>query len=84
MLTKEETAMIELTEEQRQAVAMTGGMPLTIVDPTTKETYFLIRSEAFERLRGVFDEDDARLMSPLLAELDPEDWEDASVYADNP
>lgn len=27
-----------------------------------------------------FQEDDARLMAPLLAELDPEDWEDADVY----
>lgn len=71
--------MIELTEDQRQAIAADEESPPTVLDPETKTTYVLIRKEVFERLKGVLD-DDVRLMSPLLADLDAEDWEDASVY----
>lgn len=74
--------MIELTEEQRRAISTAPESPPTVVDPDTKAVYVLIRREAFERLKSVLDEDDARLMAPLLADLDPEDWEDASRYAE--
>ena len=36
------------------------------------------------QLKGIVDEDDARLMAPLLADLDPEDWEDVSVFEGKP
>ena len=32
----------------------------------------------------VLDEDDARRMAPLLAALDPEDWQDAAAYEGKP
>ena len=40
--------MIELTEEQRQELKQTE--PIAI-DPKTKETYILLRKEAYERLK---------------------------------
>lgn len=43
--------MIELTEQQRQALAEQGGKPLEVVDPATRETYVLVRKEAFETMR---------------------------------
>ena len=69
--------MIELTKEQRCRLAS----PFTVViDPETQETYILVRSNVYERLKHILDEDDARLMEPALANLDPEDWEDVSAY----
>jgi hypothetical protein len=32
----------------------------------------------------LLEEDEVRLMEPLLAELDPEDWEDAAHYENQP
>jgi hypothetical protein len=74
--------MIELTEEQRQAIA--EEQPPTILDPTTRTSYVLLRREVYERLKNILDEDDSRLMAPLIANLDPEDWEDASAYESIP
>jgi hypothetical protein len=79
---KREGTMIELTEIQRQALAEADSPP-EIVDPTTQEKYVLIRRDLYERLKSLLEED-VRLMEPLLAELDPEDWEDASAYEGKP
>jgi hypothetical protein len=69
--------MIERTELQRQQL----GSPEPIaVDPQTRQEYVLVRREIYQRLRALLADDDARLMAPLLAEVDPEDWEDASNY----
>ena len=76
--------MIELTEEQRQAIAAAQESPPTVTDPLTKTDYVLIRREVYQRLKGNLNEDDARRMAPLLADLDPEDWEDASAYEGKP
>ena len=72
--------MVELTEELRQAIATAEDTPVTLIDPRTKATYVLVRKEIYERLSGILDEDDARRFAPFLADLDPEDWEDASAY----
>jgi hypothetical protein len=77
-----ETSMIELTAEQRQELE--GPEPARARDPHTNKTYVLVRADLYERLRGLLDADDARLLEPLLAELDPEDWVDASVYEGKP
>jgi hypothetical protein len=42
--------MIELSAEQRQAVAK--GEPVQIVDPETHDAYVLVRAELFARLSG--------------------------------
>jgi hypothetical protein len=72
--------MIELTEEQCHELS--GSEP-TAVDPRTHAQYILVPKDVYEKIKGLLD-DDARLMYPLLANLDPEDWEDASVYEDAP
>lgn len=73
--------MIELTEQQCQEL---NGSDSLAVNPRTNEKYVLVRKELYDRLRGIPDEDDARLMAPLLAEIDAEDWEDVSVYEGTP
>lgn len=41
--------MIELTEQQAQAIASAPGPPL-VVDPNTKTPYVLLRQDVYERL----------------------------------
>lgn len=76
--------MIELTQGQCEQLVASTESPLTVIDPETKAAYVLVPQELYERLRGIVEDDDARLMAPLLADLDPEDWEDASVYEEKP
>jgi hypothetical protein len=81
---KENIMRIELTEQQRQALAQAGEAPLRIVDPATNTTYYLVRAELYTRMQTLLQEDDVRLMEPLLADLAPEDWEDATSYGQSP
>lgn len=76
--------MIELTDAQRQAIANSEDSPPAVIDTITNTAYVLLRRDVYERLQDVLDEDDARQLAPLLADLDPEDWEDASAYEGNP
>jgi hypothetical protein len=75
--------VIELTHEQREAL-LSGSEPAHAIDPATNTEYVLLRRDVYDRLKRMLDEDDARLFEPLLAELDPEDWEDASAYPEAP
>jgi hypothetical protein len=43
--------MIELSEQQRQAVREQPDQPLEVIDPVTQETFVLIRREVYERLK---------------------------------
>lgn len=45
-----DTAMIELTEQQAQALAATRETPPVVVDPTSKTCYVLLRQEVYEQL----------------------------------
>ena len=42
--------MIELSREQRQAMAQ--GEPVQIIDPLTHDAYVLVRAEVYARLAG--------------------------------
>ena len=70
--------MFELTEEQRHELAEAEP---TAVDPFTHEEYVLVRKSEYEKIKGFLD-DDTRLMYPMLADFDPEDWEEAANYED--
>jgi hypothetical protein len=70
--------MIELTEAQRESIHTAGQLPAKVIDPQTRATYVLLPTGVYKRLLGMLD-DDLRLLEPLLASLDPEDWEDASA-----
>jgi hypothetical protein len=76
---RKETAMnIELTREQLQ------GTPVRVTDPETSHEYVLVRADVYDRIKRLFDEDDARLLYHGIADLDAEDWEDAAVYEEMP
>jgi hypothetical protein len=73
--------MIELSEEQRRELSQPDPV---VIDPLTRETYVLVRKQVYDRFKNLLEQDDARLMYPLLADLDPEDWEDPSAYEGKP
>jgi hypothetical protein len=54
MLLEQTTMSIELTETQQQALDKQAG-PLRVVDPRTNETYVLVRSEVYERIRSILE-----------------------------
>jgi hypothetical protein len=43
--------MIELTEQQMQALENSEARPPRVVNPRTKETFVLLRVEEYERLK---------------------------------
>ena len=43
--------MIELTEQQMQALEESGATPPRVVNPRTKEVFVLLRIEEYERLK---------------------------------
>jgi hypothetical protein len=48
---KEESVMIEMTEEQARALETRGATPPRLVNPRTKETFVLLRVDEYERLK---------------------------------
>jgi len=68
--------MIELTEQQRQEL---GAPEPVAIDPSTGETYVLVRREAYERLKAVLSPDEydpeegAAYVNEVMAEDDADD-----------
>jgi hypothetical protein len=66
--------MIELTEQQRQE--LTASEPVAI-DPQTRQRYFLVRAEVYERMRSLLQEDTvyttAEMLDRIMAEDDAND-----------
>jgi hypothetical protein len=44
--------MIELTEEQMQALEKPDATPPRVVNPRTKETFVLLRADEYQRLKA--------------------------------
>ncbi len=55
-------------EEQGRALSATPD-PVTVIDPKTNETYVLVKSEMYERLRLLLADDDLAVSGPELAVL---------------
>jgi hypothetical protein len=69
---------VELSPEQRRALEARPEEPLQVIDPQSQTAYVLLRADVYEEL--CTKEDLAAEMYPLLAELNPEDWEDLANY----
>src|SRR5207247_11157862 len=48
---RKEAVMIELTEQQMQALEHPAATPPRVVNPRTKETFVLLRIDEYERLK---------------------------------
>jgi hypothetical protein len=76
--------MIELTPEQRQAVATGRESPPRAIDPDTQTGYVLIREEVYDRVKALFVEGGengfVRDLHPhVMAVLGREGWDDPAM-----
>jgi hypothetical protein len=60
--------MIILNEEQARALSVSPD-PVTVINPETNESYILVRSGIYERLRLLLEDEDIALSGPELAVL---------------
>ena len=74
----------KLSDDLRQAIEEHGGAPVYVVDATTGASYVLMRAEQFEKISALVDGDDVEDMYSLLADIEPDDWEDISHYDRKP
>ena len=72
----------ELSPELRQALTTAPDGPLEVIDPITKKAYVLVGEAVYQRVQALLGDEGDVLgdMSGLLADLSPEDWEDAANY----
>ena len=73
-----------LADDLRQAIEEHGGAPVYVVDATTGASYVLMRAEQFEKIKAIAEGDDVEVMYPLLADIEPDAWEDLSHYDRSP
>ena len=76
--------MIELTLEQRQAVAQQSEIPPRAVDPDTHTTYVLIPEKMYARVKALLDKEEGnqflRDMYPSVMEVfGREGWDDPEM-----
>jgi hypothetical protein len=75
--------MIELSDELRLLLTKNPGEALQLVDPKTRETFVLVRSEVFDRLkRLVYDDSELSVQDayPLLDEMAAKaGWDDPAM-----
>jgi hypothetical protein len=73
--------MIELTQEQRRNLDAPG--PVQVRDPQTNETYVLVRTEVYERLKALLQEGDdhfaADVYSQAMEVFAQEGWSDPAM-----
>lgn len=76
--------MIQLTEEQADAVEQAGKSPVTVRDPKTNASYVLVRKEVFKRMRLVFDDEtlDSGQVAALI-EKTMREYEDGDPLLDS-
>ncbi|HWU41066.1 MAG: hypothetical protein WBQ11_13810 [Isosphaeraceae bacterium] len=74
----------KLSDDLRQAIEEHGGAPVYVVDAITGASYVLMRAEQFEKIRAIVDVEDVQDMYPLIADIEPDDWEDISRYDRKP
>ena len=75
--------MIELTPEQRRAVAQQQKAPVRALHPDTATTYVLMREDIYNRVKGVFaekDDDLLQVMYPHVMEVfGKAGWDDPAM-----
>jgi hypothetical protein len=83
----EEAAMIELTEQQANALQHAEATPARVVNPRTNETFVLLRIEEYERLKQEYDDSPwtrEELEALAWERLKNEDWDEYDDLQENP
>ena len=80
--------MIELTEQQAQALEHPEVVPPRVVNPRTKETFVLLRVEEYERLKEEAYDDSPWTREELQAlaweRVKHEDWDEYDDLPEKP
>ena len=80
--------MIELTEQQMQALENSGATPPRVVNPRTKETFVLLRVDEYERLKQVEYDDSPWTREELQAlaweRVKQQDWDEYDDLPEKP
>jgi hypothetical protein len=79
--------MIELTEQQVQALEHPDSTPPRVVNPLTKEAYVLLRVDEYERLRQEYDDSPwtrEELQALAWERVKNEDWEEYDHLPEKP
>jgi hypothetical protein len=80
--------MIELTEQQMQALEQAGASPPRLVNPLTKESYVLLRLDEYERLKEEEYDDSPWTREELQAlaweRIKHEDWDEYDDLPEKP
>jgi PHD/YefM family antitoxin component YafN of YafNO toxin-antitoxin module len=80
--------MIELTEQQVQALEHTDASPPRVVNPRTKETFVLLRVDEYERLKDEEYDDSPWTREELEAlaweRVKHEDWDEYDDLPEKP
>jgi PHD/YefM family antitoxin component YafN of YafNO toxin-antitoxin module len=83
-----EAAMIELTEQQVEALEHAEATPLRVVNPRTKETFVLLRADEYERLTEEEYDDSPWTREELQAlaweRIKHEDWDEYDNLPEKP
>jgi hypothetical protein len=86
--TGKEPAMIDLTEQQMQALEIPEAVPPRFVNPRTKETFVLLRIEEYERLKDDEYDDSPWTREELEAlaweRVKHEDWDEYDDLPEKP
>ena len=80
--------MIELTEQQLQALHTTDAAPLHLVNPRTKETFVLLPLDEYQRLKEEEYDDSPWTREELQAlaweRVKHEDWDEYDDFPEKP
>jgi hypothetical protein len=80
-------AMIELTEQQAQALETPEANPPRILNPLTKETFVLLRLDDYERLKEEYDDSPwtrEELQALAWERVKNEDWDEYDDLPEKP
>jgi hypothetical protein len=76
--------MIELTEPLQRALDAQGNEPLRLIDPRTQQTYTLVSTEVYERIKGLLGEEDRWAEESFRSAMEVfarEGWDDPRMDA---
>ena len=79
--------MIELTEQQAQALEQPESTPPRVVNARTKETFVLLRVDEYERLKEEYDDSPwtrEELQALAWEKVKHEDWDEYDDLPEKP
>ena len=74
-----EPPMIQLTEQQHEAMGQQADQPIRAIDPATREEYVLLPADVFERLKRMLGPDEGWAAEGYEAAMEVfarEGWDD--------